>query len=257
MSRLPLSVVYITLNAERHLNRSLEKVKPIAAEIVMVDCGSIDQTLSIAKAHDVRVISHAWQGFSAQRQLAVDSARHDWILVLDADEILTESGVEAISKVLSFTSDVASYFLQRRSVFHDRQIYHGDWAHDRVLRLFDRRLGHYGNSLVHEAWHSSAPSDILPDICLLHYSYANYAELLDKMRRYATLNAEQVLQKRQVPRAYMPMTHALWAFFRAYILRLGILDGVDGAAIAWTTALGAFMKYAIAREMQLQDKENL
>lgn len=256
MSSLPLSVVYITLNAERHLNSSLQKVKPIAAEIVMVDCGSRDQTLSIAKVHDVRIISHAWQGFSAQRQLAVDSARHDWILVLDADEILTESGVEAISKVLSCSSDVASYFLQRRSVFHNRQICHGDWAHDRVLRLFDRRLGHYGNSLVHEAWHSSAPSDILPDICLLHYSYANYAELLDKMRRYATLNAEQVLQKRQILRAYMPMTHALWAFFRAYILRLGILDGVDGAAIAWTTALGAFMKYAIARETQLQDKEN-
>lgn len=250
MIRQALSVVYITLNAERHLQKSLESVRHIADEIVMVDSGSSDQSIDIAKTFCARIMSLPWQGFSVQRQFAVDSASNDWILMIDADEILTESGVQVISQVLKRTIDSAAYSLRRRSMFHGKEIRHGDWAHDDVIRLFDRRQGHYGSSLVHESWHTSGPQRSLSGISLLHYSYNNYEELLNKMRFYAVLNAEQLANTDKKLSEYMPMSHAFAAFWRAYIGRFGILDGVDGAAIASTTALGAFMKYAIALEIR-------
>lgn len=255
MSKHLVSVVYITLNAEKYLEKSLDSVKNIAQEILIVDCGSTDQTLSIAQKLKVKVISRTWEGFAAQRQFAVDSACCDWVLMLDADEILTESGVQMIVEALSYPSDVSAYFLRRLSIFHDKKVLHGDWGRDRVLRLFDRRQGKYTDNLVHEAWETCAPKKTLPGISLFHYSYKDYSELIEKMRRYAMLNAQQLRQKGSVLRAHMPMTHAIAAFTRSYFLRLGILDGVEGAAIAWTTALGAFMKYAIALEMQAQDKD--
>lgn len=256
MSKRLLSVVYITLNADKYLEKSLNSIKNIAQEILIVDCGSVDQTLAIAQKLEVKVISRAWQGFAVQRQLAVDSASHDWILVLDADEVLTESGVQVIVGALSSISDVAAYSLRRLSIFHDKKILHGDWGYDRVLRLFDRRQGKYTNSMVHECWETKGDKKALPGISILHYSYADYAELLGKMKQYAILGAQQLRHRRKVLRAHMPMTHAIAAFTRSYFLRLGMLDGVEGAAIAWTTALGAFMKYAIALEMQAQDKES-
>ena len=88
-----------------------------------------------------------------------------------------------------------------------------------------------------------------------HHSFPSYADMLDKLRRYATLNAQQVHQRGKALHAYMPMTHALAAFGRSYFWRLGFLDGVEGAAIAWTTALGAFMKYAIALELRNCDRQ--
>ncbi|PKY11945.1 lipopolysaccharide biosynthesis protein [Acidithiobacillus marinus] len=255
MSKQLVSVVYITLNAEKYLEKSLDSVKSIAQEVLIVDCGSTDQTLSIAHKFEAKVIYRAWEGFAAQRQFAVDSACCDWVLMLDADEILTEPGVQMIDEALSDPADVAAYFLRRLSVFHDKKILHGDWGRDRVLRLFDRRQGKYTDNLVHEAWETCAPIKALPGISMLHYSYKNYAELLDKMRRYAILNAQQLHLKGRIVRAHMPMTHAIAALLRSYFLRLGMLDGVEGAAIAWTIALGAFMKYAIALEMQAQDKD--
>ncbi|MHB1282115.1 MAG: glycosyltransferase family 2 protein [Acidithiobacillus sp.] len=247
-----LSVLYITKNAGQHFDRSLASVAHIADELLVVDSGSQDNTLMVARNVGARIIERSWPGFAAQRQFAVVSAENPWILMMDADEILTETAAKAIRNtfLIGEPAGVAGYLLERRSFFHGKEICYGDWAHDRVLRLFDRRCGAYGESLVHEVWETHGTVESIPGCALHHYSYANYGELLNKMRRYATLNAQQVHQRGKALHAYMPMTHALAAFWRGYFWRLGFLDGVEGAAIAWTTALGAFMKYAMALELR-------
>ncbi len=252
-----LSVVYIAQDAERCLRRSLASVCSLADDLVLIDSGSTDSTREIATERGARVIQRPWPGFAAQRQFAVNTARNDWVLMMDSDEILTKAGATVIARIMETDAEheVTAYALERRSFFHDKEIRHGDWAHDRVLRLFDRRRGAYGESLVHEVWQTSGRIQKIPGCALHHYSYANYGELLDKMRHYATLNARQLHQRGKTLHAYMPMTHALAAFWRGYFWRLGFLDGVEGAAIAWTTTLGAFMKYAMALELRDHDPQ--
>ncbi|WP_319803335.1 MULTISPECIES: glycosyltransferase family 2 protein [unclassified Acidithiobacillus] len=250
-------MVYLTYNSSRTLRASLQSITGIGQEVLVVDSGSSDDTLEIANSFGARVLNHSWEGFAKQRNWALAQAINDWVLMMDSDEVLTSDGREKIQQLLQQEPAVSAYFLMRYSVFHGRRINFGDWRHDETLRIFDRRRGAYDpDDLVHESWHCEGKTGNLPGYALAHHSYASLVQLMEKTQRYAELNAQLVKSRGHAISSWTPTTHAFWTFFRAYILRLGILDGVDGAAIAWTTALGAFMKYAIAREMQLQDKEN-
>lgn len=250
MSQRPLSVVYVTQDCAVALQRSLQSIDDLADEILVVDGGSRDDTMEVARAAGARVLQHSWAGFAAQRQYAVEQAANDWILMLDSDELLTDCGREEIRQVLQQKPEAAAYLLPRYSVFRSRRIRHGDWRHDVVIRLFDRRQGQYDlDELVHEAWRSRGKSAQISCPCLEHHSYVSYAQLLAKAGRYTELNAQKVVARGRSVGPWAPMSHALWAFFRGYVLRLGFLDGVEGGAIAWTTALGAYFKYAIARDL--------
>ncbi|MBU2832978.1 glycosyltransferase family 2 protein [Acidithiobacillus ferriphilus] len=251
-----LSVIYITRDAGCLLRASLDSVVPLGAEIFLVDSGSTDDTLTIATEMGVKIIQRPWPGFGAQRQFAVESAANDWILMLDADEILRDQACAAILDVVRSSDPHVAYALRRYNYLHGKAIRHGDWSRDYVVRLFNRRYGHYRpEDMVHESWHGQGETRRMPGYILDHHSFPSYADMLDKLRLYATLNAQQVHQRGKVLRGYMPMTHALAAFWRGYFWRLGFLDGVEGAAIAWTTALGAFMKYAIALELRDCDRQ--
>lgn len=251
-----LSVIYITKDAGCLLRASLDSVVPLGAEIFLVDSGSADDTLTIATEMGVKIIQRPWPGFGAQRQFAVESAANDWILMLDADEVLRDQARAAILDVVRSSDPHVAYALRRYNYLHGKAIRHGDWSRDYVVRLFNRRYGHYRpEDMVHESWHGQGETRRMPGYILDHHSFPSYADMLDKLRLYATLNAQQVHQRGKVLRGYMPMTHALAAFWRGYFWRLGFLDGVEGAAIAWTTALGAFMKYAIALELRDCDRQ--
>ncbi|WP_308389386.1 glycosyltransferase family 2 protein [Acidithiobacillus sp. AMEEHan] len=247
---IKLSLVYVAQDCAAALDRSLRSSVAVADEILVVDGGSRDATTTVAASHGARVLQHPWCGFAAQRQFAVEAAGNDWILMLDADEVLRAQGREAIVELLRTGPDAGAYFLRRCSYFHGKRIRHGDWAGDRVLRLFDRRHGSYDLSeAVHESWHCVGPTAELGVLALDHYSYETYQQLLQKMQRYAQLSAEKLVARGRPIAAHAPISHGLAAFLRGYVFRLGLLDGVDGAAIAGTNALGAFMKYAMAREM--------
>ena len=254
MKTATLSVVYITRNAAAHLRQSIGSVAAIADEVLLVDSGSDDATYSIASEFGARIIHHDWQGFGAQRQFAVEAASHDWILMLDADEVLRS---EVSFKIRSAIGEGGGggFYLRWQNYIGSKAIRHGDWAHDWHLRLFDRRYGRYDpNDWVHESWESSIATARLPGISIDHYTVARLQDMLPKLQLYAELNAEKVYARERPVSALAPMNHAMGAFLRSYLLRFGLLDGVEGAAIAWTTALGAFMKYAIAREMRMHDK---
>ena len=254
LNSLPLSVVYITQDAGSILGKSLASVCDIAQEIVVVDSGSLDNTLEVAKSYGAQIFQHSWQGFPAQRQWAVDRATHDWVLMMDSDEVLTKQASTEIKKLLCRQPIVTAYKLRRCSYFHGSRIRFGDWRRDEVIRLFDRSMGNYDpTEVVHESWHTRGDVGRISEMALQHYSYTSYRQLMEKMQHYAELNAQKVYARGHPVSALAPMSHALAAFFRGYVLRLGCLDGVDGAAIAWTIAMGAFMKYAIAREIQVKN----
>jgi len=250
-----ISVVYITKNASRHFRSSIESILPVAGEIIVVDCGSADDTLAIARELGAKIYVREWSGFGAQRQFGISCARFDWVLVIDADELVDIPSLAALRTLVQPSNRADGYFLRRKNFIGGREIKYGDWSKDWVLRLFNRKKGSYdAGQVVHESWHCDGVVKRSSEISIRHYTFNDFGEMMQKLSFYAQLNAKKVVEKDRIVSPMAPMSHALWAFFRGYCLRLGFLDGVDGAAIAWTTALGSFMKYAIAREMQQAER---
>ena len=247
---LALSIVYITLNAERYIRESIVASLLLTDDVLLVDSGSTDQTLLIAEQLGIEVIHQPWLGYARQKQLAIDKAKHDWVLFLDADEILSD---EAITEIRNLIADevpmAAAYSLPRENWFQGKWIRYGSWWPDRVVRLVDRRQGRIKPLMVHESWETEAQIVAL-NSPIRHYSYQNYSEMIQKADRYSTLAAQQLLENGRCSKRWEPLTHAFASFIRLFIMKRGFLDGIEGAAIAYTTALASFMKYAKLQELQ-------
>lgn len=237
-----LSVAIITLNEALFLPRCLASVASLADEIMVVDCGSTDGTVELARQHGAAVLQHEWQGFSRQKQYAVDACTSPWVLILDADEYLPPETAAGVQEALANPSAKA-YSFARKNFFHNREIRHGSWGNDRVLRLFDRQCFRLSGQQVHEEVSGTGPVAKLP--CAIHHTpRKNLASFLDKANTYSSLGAEQMFQAGR--RAALPsaFAHALWNFCFNYFLRLGFLDGGPGLLIAAADTIDTFFKYA-------------
>lgn len=244
-----LSIVYITLNAEQYLQESLLASQQLTDDILLVDSGSTDNTLAIAEQLHVSIIQQDWLGFSAQKQLAIENAMHDWVLFLDADEVLSANAIVEIQQLFQQPLQAQAYSLPRENWFQGKWIRHGSWWPDRVVRLVDRTQGKMKPVKVHESWQTEGQVMQLNEP-IRHYSYQNYSELIIKADKYSTLGAEQLFAKGKRSQGWEPLTHAIASFIRLFVLKGGFKDGIEGAAIAYTTALASFMKYAKLQELQ-------
>lgn len=243
-----LSIVYITLDAEKYFFDTVSASKRLSNDVLIIDSGSGDSTLEIADELGVNIIHQDWLGFSAQKQLAIDSAQHDWVLFLDADEVLTEQAISEIKQVLSQPDLPDAFSLPRQNFFQGKWIKHGSWWPDRVVRLVNRKKGRMKPVKVHECWEADGEVRELQS-AIKHYSYANYSELIQKADKYSTLAAQEKFEKNQRCSTWSPLLHAVASFIRLFILKRGFLDGIEGAAIAYTAALASFMKYAKLQEL--------
>jgi (heptosyl)LPS beta-1,4-glucosyltransferase len=244
-----LSVAYITYNAARCFAESLASIEELTDDIVVVDSGSSDNTCEIAARFGVRLFERDWPGFGPQKQYAIEQSRYDWVLVLDADEVLSTSAIPCIKKALAQSNLPAGYLLPRHNLFHGKRIRFGDWGNDKVLRLVDRHQGRFSDDIVHERWLTNGPIKQI-NAPIYHYSFENYKAMLAKLDQYSDLNARKLLERNRIIASYEPLLHAIAAFMKCYVLRAGFLDGGDGAGIALVTALGSFLKYAKAIELQ-------
>ena len=165
-----LSVAYITYNAARCFADSLASIAGLTDDIVVVDSGSTDCTLAIAAQFSARTQVRDWPGFGPQKQFAVEQARHDWVLVLDADEVLLPQAVTAIKQALIADDLPAGFLLPRYNFFHGKRVRFGDWGKDKVLRLVDQRRGRFSNNVVHEHWIADGPVRRL-NAPIGHYSF--------------------------------------------------------------------------------------
>jgi len=245
-----LSVAIITLNEADRLSACLQSVH-FADEIVIVDSGSQDDTVKIAKSFGCKVIKQPWLGFSRQKQFAVDKCSNNWILIIDADErIPIETGVE-IRNVLEkhLENDYVAYSFQRKNFFRNRWIRHCGWWPERVVRLVDRQQGAFNDKLVHEKWIPIGKVTNL-ESCIEHYSFRDYSDLIKKMQLYSTLSSHHLFEKGKRCYWWTPILHSLWTFLATYLFRLGFLEGFDGFVISLMNSGGSFMKYAKLKELQ-------
>ena len=185
-SRLPISAVIITRDAAAHLADVLAAID-FCDEQLVLDSGSTDDTLAIATTHGARVEQQSFLGYGPQKCRAVALATHDWILAIDADEILDDEARDAIRR-LDLSDPHACWSLRRRTFIGSREVRHGAWRNDRVLRLFNRTTAGFKPLPVHEEVESGRRPSLLPG-SLLHFSYIDSAAVLARAVRYAPLKA--------------------------------------------------------------------
>ena len=245
-----LSTAIITRNEEERLPDCLRSLH-FADDVVVVDSGSVDSTIQIASFFGARVFLQEWRGFSGQKQFAVDQCRHDWVLILDADERVPEETAMVIQREMARKAKMVSAFsFKRKSYLYGRWIKHCGWWPDRIVRLVNRNEGLFDGRTVHEKWLPHGKVKKL-DACIEHMSFRNCSELVAKMESYSNLSAEELFRKGIRVNAMTPVFHGLWMFIKTYFMQLGILDGFEGILISTMNAGGSFLKYSKLREMRL------
>jgi glycosyltransferase involved in cell wall biosynthesis len=235
-----LSAIVITRNEAANIGDCLDSVA-FCDERIVVDCGSSDGTVDIAKAKGARVEIHAWRGFGPQKNFALSLATGEWVLSIDADERATPELAAAIKAVLADTS-ADGWELPRRSSFCGRELRHSGWSPDYVLRLFRRGKAKFDDALVHERVICDGLVKRL-DQPLLHYPVLRLEDALSRMDRYSTASAEALVASGRKVSFLAGIGHGFFSFLRAYVLRLGFLDGAEGFLLAVANAEGSYYRY--------------
>ena len=238
-----LSVILITRNEEANLRDCLASLEGLAQQVVVVDTASTDGTIAIAQEFGATIAQPAdWPGFGPQKNRALDLATCDWILSLDADERLTPELRSEIAAVLANPGHTTCFAIPRLSWYCGRFIRHSGWNPDYVDRLFQRGKARFSNDLVHERLIPSGSVVKLKNH-MLHYSFMNYSQVLQKIDRYSSASAEQAFAKGKRSSPLAAIGHGAWSFFRTYIMRLGFLDGPQGFSLALANAQGSYYRY--------------
>lgn len=240
---MTLSIVLIVRNEAHHLADCLDTLT-FADEIVVVDGGSNDGTVDIAKHYTDKVFVHAdWQGFGEQRRRAERHATGDWLLMIDADERVSPGLRASIENAIQGAP--ALYRMPRLTWCFGSYIQHSGWYPDPVTRLYPRGQAGYNDALVHEKLENpnALPIHTLEGD-LLHYSYRDLRHYLEKSAHYAQAWAEQRAARGKRASLMSGIGHALGCFMRMYVLKAGFLDGRAGLLLALLSAHSTFAKYA-------------
>ncbi len=245
-----LSVVIITFNADRTLAKTLQSVNEWVNEIILVDSGSTDDTLSIARTYGCRILHHRFEGFGAQKQFAINQATNNWVLLLDADETPDFTLQVSIQQAISESTDSRhSFSLPRSLVFMGKTLHYGGEHNRPVVRLFNRQHAHMSNALVHETVVSSGPVTVLSGT-LWHDSYGSLHDYVAKMNHYTSLNARQLGKN---PRRQGPLDVSIrfaFKFVKVYFVKGSILDGLPGFVWAFFSAVYPVLKYIKLQEQR-------
>ncbi len=254
MVKVPLSVAIITKNEEENIRSCLQSVS-FASQVVLVDSGSTDATLSIAKEFGCEVYSEAWQGFGPQKQLAIEKCRQPWILVLDADERIPPDTADIIKNIITDSNlKETGFSFPRKNYFQGRWIKHAGWWPDRIVRLFRKESGRMTAAKVHEAVEVTGIVGEL-DVPIEHFTESSLSKILQKIDKYSTLGAEEAFKDGKHSSAFSAFMRAFFTFNQDYFLRLGILDGKQGLTLAVTDAVNKFFKYAKLSELEQTSRD--
>ena len=242
-----LSVFIIALNQEANIDECLVSAS-FADEIVVVDTGSVDHTVELARAYTDRVIEAPWQGFGRTKNFALDQARGEWVFSLDTDERVPPALQEEILAVVEADGPLNGYRVARKNYFCGRWIRHLGWYPDYTLRLFRRGRGRFRDREVHEEVVVDGPVGDLPTP-LLHYSYRSVSEYVARMDRYARLAAQEMAKAGRRPWPGELFVRPFFSFFHLYFIRRGFLEGTPGYTLAVLMSLYKFLKYYYLREL--------
>ncbi len=253
MEKIPASVAVITLNEEVNIRACLESSSEFA-EVVVVDSGSTDRTCEIAEGLGAKVITHEFSGYGPQKNFAIESCSNDWVLMLDADERLSPECITDVRDVLVLSKGpkAAAYSFRRKGYIADRWIWSCGWWPGKVVRLIDRTRCRVEGA-IHERTVVDGDTVSLSGI-IDHYSFRDYTDMIERMNTYSSRNAEALMGSGASTNPLMPFAHMAWMFFRSYVLKCGVCQGLDGLAVSLVTAFNSFLKHLKYIEMSRPGK---
>jgi glycosyltransferase involved in cell wall biosynthesis len=244
-----LSVTMITLNEEANIRRTLESVQWVD-EIVVLDSGSTDRTVSICREFTDKVFHQDWLGFGRQKNAAIDKATGDWVLSLDADEPVETELAAEIRTIMESPDPHDGYWIPRKTYFLGKWIRHGGWYPDHNLRLFRRGKGRFEERAVHEAITVQGTIGRTAN-AIEHYAYPDLASYMSSINTYSSLAVTEMSQRgiSSFKAGWINiLLRPLFTFIFKYIFRLGFLDGKHGLVLNIFHAYYVFAKYAKAWE---------
>ncbi|MEK6684031.1 MAG: glycosyltransferase family 2 protein [Nitrospirota bacterium] len=237
-----LTAIIPVFNEEQNLEDCLRGLT-WADEILVVDSGSTDGTLSIAHRHTDRILQHEYVNSAAQKNWTIPQARHDWVLIVDADERVTPELQEEIRAVLREIPPCDGYSIRRKNYAWGKPIRYCGWQNDRVLRLFNRHKGRYQDKEVHaDVVVQGTVGDLSSP--LLHYTYRDLNHYFEKFQRYTRWGALDLEKRGKQARWYHLLLHPTFRFLRMYVFQRGFMDGLHGLVLCMLSAFSVFTKYA-------------
>lgn len=243
----PVTALVTTLNEERNIRDCLASIA-WADEILLVDSGSTDETLKIAEQFKPRVLEHEYVNAAAQKNWAVPQAKHDWVLIVDADERVSPELRLEIERILLQGPQHPGYYIKRENYFFGRKVRYCGWQRDYVLRLFDRRKGKYEDKWVHaDVTLDGEPGRI--EQVLTHYTYRDWDEYFERFKRYTTWAAKDLFEAGKKAGFFNLFLRPMFRFYKQYIWHAGFLDGRTGLILCMLSAFSVFTKYAKLYEM--------
>ncbi|MFA9220791.1 MAG: glycosyltransferase family 2 protein [Sediminibacterium sp.] len=235
-----LSVVLITINEGHHIAKCLKAAQAVADEIIVIDSGSTDDTVEVCKAYGARVITHPWCGYSEQKNFGNKHASFDWILSLDADEVLNEALIQSI---LKWKHAPQSACFKRMTNYCGTFIKHGGWYPDVKVRLFNKQETNWKGT-IHEVLRGlSKENTFLLEGDCLHYSYYSVDQHYAQAEKFTSIQAEDLFQQGKKSSWFKRVFSPISKFVVDYFFRLGFLDGKAGFTVARISAYATFLKY--------------
>jgi glycosyltransferase involved in cell wall biosynthesis len=250
----PLSIIVTTFNEADNIGRCLTSVQGLSDDVLVVDSFSTDATVAIARAHGARVTQRAYQGPAEQKNWAIPQARHEWVLLLDADEALTPELQDELTQLLAHDTPptAAAYWIGRNNYFLGQRIRFSGWQGDRVVRFFHRDHARYPDVQVHEEIITEGLETGTLRGRLEHYTFRNLDHYLDKTRRYARWSAQDHAARTPRVGYYHLCAKPIFRFFKHFIIQQGFRDGKVGFIVSAIMAWGVFLRYAYLAGQQRQ-----
>lgn len=254
LQRTKITALVITYNEIGYIENCLKSIE-FADEIIVVDSYSSDGTYEYLSAHPkVRVIQHPFKNYTAQKAFTLEQASNDWILFVDADEVITFELRKEIIETVNGSKEHAAYWFRRKFMFQQRRLRFSGWQTDKNYRLFRKsKVQFSAKRIVHETLEVDGTSATLKEK-LTHYCYRDYADYKGKMLLYGRLKAKEAVQKGKGFSLGMLLGKPTFTFIYNYIFRLGILDGIKGIKVCYLNALGDWERYLELRRLEHEQK---
>lgn len=250
-----ISATIITLNEEDKIRQCLESLQGVADEIVVVDSLSTDNTKSICEEFGVRFIEQKWLGYSEQKNLANDIASHDWILSIDADEVLSDELKKSILKIKNEERETKNeelvYSFNRLNNYCGKWIHHSGFYPDKKIRIWNRKVGKW-EGIVHEVIKfSTKVKEVHLKGDLLHYSYSKPEDFERQVFKFAEMRAQHYFDKGKKNAGLLSVVSPIFFFIKHYLIRLGFLDGKEGFVMCWVSAKATRHKYKTLKKLKI------
>lgn len=253
----PISVVIVCKNEEHILGKTLQSVQSFAREVLVYDTGSTDNTVALARSAGAKVIQAPWEGYGRSKQKAILLAANDWILNLDADEVVDDEAQKSIRQ-LALQNDKICYRFRFKNFLGSTALKWGEFGFDSHIRLFNRRQVLWNDAPVHESLQKNeGVQEAKLSGHILHYTMKDTAEFVQKSVNYALANAENYFRRGKRATWVKQYLSPVVMFIKYYFIRLGFLDGWAGLFSARMAALYTYLKYARLRELEERKTPNV